>query len=138
MVPTTANVLGCFAVIYTFYYEAILTASINKGRLIPVCISINNNREYSLAVFEWKSDGSIGANPVATAQYKSHNSEFSTRFTTETYKLSGKNIHVLGKLTKLHASFSLASSSNELCVLLGISRDDTHFLTLSGIGKSSG
>ena len=95
MVSSTANVLGCFAVIYTLSNPDILTASISKEGRVPVCITINNSSKYSLAVFEWKSDGTIGVNPVATAQYKPHNGGvFSTGVTRETDTVSGKNCDI--------------------------------------------
>ena len=64
-IPLPSEVLGCYALLFIKSQQNILMGGIEKQRRMPLCLNVTGRGEYSVAVFEWKEDGSIGVYPVA-------------------------------------------------------------------------
>lgn len=63
-VAVTSSALGCVALLFSKTTLELLTTTVERNRKQASCIKVTEEGRYSLGIFEWKEDSSMGMEPV--------------------------------------------------------------------------
>lgn len=63
-VAVTSDVLGCVVAMVPLTINQLFVTTLSRDVMQPHCVEVETAGNYSVAVFEWSSNGHIGSRPV--------------------------------------------------------------------------